>query len=121
MTTKDELNRQAEKRTDKNNETLDRAEELKKELVFRWGFQRGEPVWDLFKNELDEYAEAYYKYRVNAISDEEKLKKYYKYLCEIGVISNEYSGDSDVDFYYYTFIDTYPCLNCFNQICECDE
>ena len=70
MTTKDELNGQTEKRTDKKDETLDRAEELKKELVFRWGFQRGEPVWDLFKNELDEYAEAYYKYRVNAISDE---------------------------------------------------
>ena len=61
MTTKDELNGQTEKRTDKKDETLDRAEELKKELVFRWGFQRGEPVWDMFKNELDEYAEAYHK------------------------------------------------------------
>ena len=61
MTTKDELNGQTEKRTDKKDETLDRAEELKKELVFRWGFQRGEPVWDMFKNELDEYTEAYHK------------------------------------------------------------
>ena len=114
MTTKDELNGQTEKRTDKKDDTLSKAEKILDKYL-------NTNIMDEAIPSILEAMEAYHKYRVNAISDEEKLKKYYKYLCEIGVISNEYSGDSDVDFYYYTFIDTYPCLNCFNQICECDE
>ena len=79
MTTKDELNRQTEKRTDKKYETLDRSgiellDKICSMTMVNWDldeFRRTHgTLLFCIETALDSHAEAYHKYRVNAISDE---------------------------------------------------